>query len=114
MKLLFSLCLFGLSLAGPLLPTSSAASPPMHSDNASPPSSEFLESALQGLTWPQFESVVRSVPKLRSKVDLYGPAGWQYVRSRYQTYGWKKSLDKFTPDEKNQLAELIRQTRTTH
>lgn len=75
------------------------------------PSSETLEKELQSLNWPQFSFVVKSVPKLKAKVDAYGSAGWKYVQGRYQTYNWRKSIDKLDATEKKQLAELIRKAR---
>jgi hypothetical protein len=66
-----------------------------------------LERALQGLNWKQFRTVVEAVPKLKADVDAYGPAGWQYVKGKYKTYGWKKNIDRMDAAEKKKLAALI-------
>ncbi len=96
----------------PALPSEGRAAPPTPAqDPATVPTSEALEKSLQSLTWPQFRFVVNAVPKLKTRVDAYGKAGWQYVRSHYQTYAWKKSIAKFSPQEKKQLADLIRQAK---
>jgi len=108
MKFLLALLVAGLPLFGI---AAAPASKPAVSARTAIPASETLEKELQGLTWPQFKFVVNAVPKLKAKVDGYGKAGWHYVHSRYQTYGWKKSIDKFSPQEKKQLADLIRQAK---
>lgn len=72
------------------------------------PDSLAMEKDLQQLNWKQFRSVVEAVPKLKANVDAYGPLGWDYVRQRYRTYGWKKSIEKLDKSEKLQLADLIR------
>lgn len=88
---------------------SSSAIPKIATSAVSAPhSSEKLEKDLQNLSWPQFNFVVKSIPKLKAKVDAFGPAGWRYVQKRYQSFGWKKSIDKFNTLEKEQLAALIR------
>lgn len=81
------------------------------SAKAAIPGSETLEKELQNLTWPQFRFVVQSIPKLKAKVDAYGPTGWRYVQSRYQTYAWRNSIEKFTPEERKKLHALINQAR---
>ncbi len=103
--LLAALVLLALPPEGRAAPATTAL------DRASVPTSEALEKSLQSLTWPQFRFVVNAVPKLKAKVDAYGKAGWQYVRSHYRTYAWKKSIAKFSPQEKKQLADLIRQAK---
>lgn len=75
------------------------------------PDSKSLEKSLQSLSWPQFKSVVEAVPKLKADVDAYGEFGWQYVQMNYQTYRWKKSIDKLSGEQKQQLAALIRSAR---
>lgn len=72
------------------------------------PDSAKMEKELQSLNWEQFKSVVESVPKMKADVDAYGPLGWQYVKSNYTTYGWKKSIDRLDADQKQQLENLIR------
>ncbi len=76
------------------------------------PDSVQLEQDLQQLDWIQFKSVVESVPKLKADVDAYGAFGWQYVKTNYTTYGWKKSIDKLDHAQKQQLAELIRNAKS--
>ncbi len=73
--------------------------------------SRELERELQQLNWKQFEAVVKGVPKLRAQVDAYGPLGWQYVREHYQTYGWRRSIDKLDEQQKLDLKALIARTR---
>jgi hypothetical protein len=75
------------------------------------PDSKQLENQLQRLDWPQFRSVVESIPKLKADVDAYGPAGWTYVKGKYKTYGWKKNIDKLDDAEKRRLAALIQAAR---
>lgn len=73
--------------------------------------SKHLEHELQSLSWEQFRSVVTAVPKLKADVDAYGPAGWEYVKGKYKTYGWSRNIDRFDGDEKKKLAALIDQAR---
>lgn len=75
------------------------------------PSNEELEKSLQGLSWPQFKSVVTAVPALKSQVDAFGNFGWQYVQANYKTYSWRKSVSKLEPGEKIELARLIEKAR---
>jgi hypothetical protein len=69
--------------------------------------SKRLEHDLQSLDWKQFRSVIESIPKLKADVDAYGPAGWDFVKGRYKTYGWKKNIDRLDDGEKRRLAALI-------
>jgi len=55
--------------------------------------------------------VVESVPKLKADVEAYGPIGWTYVQQNYQTYGWKKNIDKLNEEQRKQLADLILRAR---
>ena len=75
------------------------------------PDTEQLEKGLQSLSWDQFRTVVNAIPKLKADVDAYGPLGWQYVQANYRTYHWRKSINKLQPDQKVQLAGLIREAR---
>lgn len=75
------------------------------------PDSLRLEKELQSLSWPRFRAVVEGIPELRAGVDRYGELGWQYVRANYRTYPWKKNIDKLNPDQKQELATLIRKAR---
>ena len=68
-----------------------------------------MQKDLQQLPWPQFRAVVESVPKLKSVVDAYGKAGWQFVKDNYQRYPWKSSIDKLDEAQKRQLAARIQQ-----
>ena len=112
MKKLFSaLIVASIALTGLAAPLAKPGAKPSTSTKAAVPSSETLEKELQGLSWPQFSFVVKSVPKLKAKVDAYGSAGWKYVQGRYRTYGWKKSIDKMEPGEKKQLSDLIRKAK---
>jgi len=67
-----------------------------------------LERELQSLSWPRFRTVVEGIPKLRAEVDRHGQFGWQYVRANYRTYPWKRNIDRLDPDQKQELALLIR------
>lgn len=75
------------------------------------PESLELERNLQALTWPQFRAVVEAVPKLKRSVDAYGVIGWEYVKANYQTYRWRKSIDRMDDAQKVGLAELIARAR---
>lgn len=81
----------------PLLP----AATPIVSDSAQ------LEKDLQSLPWSQFRAVIQAVPNLKAEVDAYGAFGWQYVQARYQTYRWRKSIDKLDVEQQGELARLI-------
>lgn len=74
---------------------------------AATPDSKQLEAELQTLPWKQFRAVIESVPNLKADVEQYGSAGWAYVKATYKTYGWKKNIDRLSPEQKNRLAELI-------
>lgn len=80
---------------------------------ANVPDSMKLEKELQSLSWTGFRSVVEALPKLRAEVDRYGPLGWQYVRANYRTYPWKKNIDRLDPEQRRQLATLIRTAKST-
>lgn len=67
-----------------------------------------IEKDLQQLPWSQFRAVVEAIPKLKADVDAYGSLGWEFVRTRYATYGWRKNVDKLDNDQKAQLVALIR------
>ena len=71
-----------------------------------------LEQELQRLSWRQFRSVVESVPQLKSAVDAYGPAGWQFVQANYRNYGWRRNIDKLNPDQRRELAARIERARS--
>ncbi|MEW6293579.1 MAG: hypothetical protein AB1544_09770 [Pseudomonadota bacterium] len=77
------------------------------------PDSLKLEKELQSLSWPGFRSVVEAIPKLKAEVDRHGQLGWQYVRANYRTYPWKKNIDRLDPDQRRQLATLIRTAKST-
>lgn len=77
------------------------------------PDSLKLEKELQSLSWPVFRSVVEGIPKLRAEVDRHGEFGWQYVRANYRTYPWKKNIDRLDPDQRRELATLIRGAKST-
>lgn len=68
-----------------------------------------LEKSLQSLAWPQFQAVIKAIPKLKAEVDAYGAFGWQYVKARYQSYGWRKSIAKLDSAQQEKLAGLIAQ-----
>ena len=112
-KIVFALLVATTTLVCQAAPAARPAAKPAVSKTAVL-SSETLEKELQSLNWPQFSFVVKSVPKLKAKVDAYGSAGWKYVQGRYQTYGWRKSIDKLDATEKKQLAELIRKARKNY
>lgn len=87
--------------------------PPARSKASAPaksvmPDSQQMEKDLQQLSWPQFRSVIESVPKMKSDVEAYGAFGWKYVEARYKTYPWKKNIDKLDEAQKKQLADRIR------
>lgn len=66
-----------------------------------------LEKELQALPWPQFQAVIRAVPKLKAEVDAYGAFGWQYVKARYQRWPWRKNVGRLAPEQQQALGELI-------
>jgi pyruvate/2-oxoglutarate dehydrogenase complex dihydrolipoamide acyltransferase (E2) component len=70
-----------------------------------------LEKSLQSLNWPQFRSVVEAVPKLKADVDAYGELGWQYVQMNYKNYRWRKSINRLSDEQRQQLAALIQDAR---
>lgn len=76
------------------------------------PDSSRLEKELQGLSWRQFRSVVESVPQLKSAVDAYGAAGWQFVQANYRQYGWRRNIDKLNIEQKRELAARIERARS--
>lgn len=84
-----------------------AAEPPAETAAAPRPDSRQLEADLQRLPWPRFRTVVEGIPKLKSSIDAYGPAGWQFVQANYRTYPWKKNIDKLGEDQRRHLADLI-------
>lgn len=71
------------------------------------PDSQQMEQKLQQLSWSQFRFIVESVPKLRADVEAYGPIGWEYLKARYASFGWKKSIDKLDDAQKRGLADLL-------
>ena len=66
-----------------------------------------MEKELQSLPWKQFRAIIESIPKMKADVEAYGPIGWQFVQANYQSYGWKKNIDKLDETQKKRLAELI-------
>jgi hypothetical protein len=91
--------------------------PPARSKAAAPansvvPDSQEMEKDLQQLSWPQFRSVIESVPKMRADVEAYGAFGWKYVEARYASYPWKKNIDRLDDAQKKLLADLIRSAKT--
>ena len=100
------LAALGLAQATPALAMSEQT--PAAESTASPlPDSRKLESDLQHLPWPQFRTVVEGIPKLKSGIDAYGPAGWQFVQANYRTYPWKRNIDKLDSEQRRHLADLI-------
>jgi len=77
------------------------------------PDSLKLEKELQSMSWSEFRSVVEAIPKFREEVDRHGQFGWQYVRANYRIYPWRKSIDRLDPDQRRQLATLIRRAKST-
>ena len=94
---------FGLSLPG----STAAVDSSIVSEQGSDPLR--LEGALQALPWPQFRKVVESIPKLRAEVDAYGAFGWEFVKRRYTTHRWEKSIRKLDDEERKTLGDLIEQ-----
>lgn len=92
-------------------PAALAATPTRAAVNSAIPDSATLERQLQQLPWPQFRSVVESVPKLKSAVDAYGPVGWQFVQANYRNYGWRRNIDKLSAEQKRDLAARIERAR---
>lgn len=76
------------------------------------PDSARMEKDLQRLSWDQFKSVISAVPTLKADVEAYGPAGWNFVKTRYKTHAWKKNIDKLDAEQKRRLHELIERSRT--
>ena len=75
------------------------------------PDSRQLEKELQGLNWSQFKAVIEAIPEIRREVEKYGPLGWEYVKTNYRSYGWKKNIDRLDSGEKQRLAQLIQRAR---
>ncbi len=108
--LLVALATFPVYAAAPL--TQAAASPTARGAiNSATPDSATLERQLQQLPWRQFRSVVESIPKLKSAVDAYGPAGWQFVQANYRNYGWRRNIAKLNAEQKHELAARIERAR---
>lgn len=91
-------------LLASLVPAALAAAPA--------PDSARMEKDLQRLSWEQFKSVISAVPTLKADVEAYGPAGWNFVKTRYKTHAWKKNIDKLDAGQKRRLHELIEKSRT--
>lgn len=75
------------------------------------PDSRQLEKELQRLNWGQFKAVIEAIPEIRREVEKYGPLGWEYVKTNYRSYGWKKNIDRLDTGEKQRLAQLIQRAR---
>jgi hypothetical protein len=75
--------------------------------------SQTLEKELQSLHWKQFRAIIEAIPKMKADVEAYGPIGWQFVQANYQTYGWKKNIDRLDETQKKRLAELIQIAKET-
>ena len=82
-----------------------------HSAEPAPADSARMEKELQRLPWDQFKSVISAVPKLKADVEAYGPMGWQFVKTHYQTHAWRKNIDKLDDGQKRQLRELLEKAR---
>lgn len=67
-----------------------------------------MEKDLQRLPWSQFKAVISAVPKMKTDIESYGPMGWDFVKTHYQTYAWRKNIGKLDPNQQRQLQELIR------
>ena len=106
LRLFILVAALGLSQAAPALAMTEQA-PAAEVALAALPDSRQLEADLQRLPWPRFRSVVEGIPKLKSSIDAYGPAGWQFVQANYRTYPWKKNIDKLGDDQRRHLADLI-------
>jgi Spy/CpxP family protein refolding chaperone len=83
----------------------------VHAAEPAPPDSARMEKDLQRLPWEQFKAVISAVPKLKADVEAYGPMGWNFVKTRYRTHGWKKNIDKLDATQKQQLQKLIEKSR---
>jgi len=86
--------------------------PTENTGNKTALNSEQLERSLQQLDWPKFKSVIEAIPKLKADVDAYGALGWQIVRGNYQSYSWRKNIDKLDEAQKAQLAALIEKSKS--
>jgi len=71
--------------------------------------SATLETQLQSLPWAKLRAIIESVPKLKADVDRYGPTGWKFVEMNYQSYRWKKNIDKLDDTQRKLLVQLLRQ-----
>ena len=98
--------------AAPLAQAAAPTAPVRGVSKSAEPDSAVLERQLQQLPWPQFRSVVESVPKLKSAVDAYGPAGWQFVQANYRSYGWRRNIDKLSVEQKRDLAARVERARS--
>jgi hypothetical protein len=107
---LLALCYLAFALpAAPLAAPQPAA---LAMATTSDPDSRQMEQDLQHLNWERFRFVIESVPELKSGVDRYGPLGWEFLKSRYQTYGWKRNIDRLEPGERHRLAALIQRVKS--
>lgn len=97
----------------PTKPPAAAKKPPTKSPPAKPaapqsvPDSRQMERELQGMTWPQFRSVIEAIPEIKAEIEARGSAGWLFVQANYRRHGWKKHIDRLDAGQKRQLAELI-------
>jgi hypothetical protein len=104
-----ALLLTGGAIAGDATPPADSVT--RSAGNARLPDSKKLEKDLQSLPWNQFRAVVEAVPKLKADVERYGPTGWKYVEVNFQSYGWKKNIDKLDDEQRKLLVELIRKAK---
>lgn len=74
--------------------------------------SSQMERDLQSLPWSKFRRVIEAIPKMKADVEAYGPIGWTFVESNYQTYHWQKKIDRLKEDQRKQLADLIAQAKS--
>jgi len=71
------------------------------------PDSRQLERELQRMPWPQFRSIIESIPKLKADIEVHGQLGWAYVQANYKTHRWHKNIDKLDAMQRQQLLELM-------
>lgn len=77
------------------------------------PDSQQIEADLQRLPWPQFRTVIESIPKLKADVEAHGKLGWAFVQTNYKTHPWKKNIDRLDDAQRRQLVDKIRQAQKT-
>lgn len=111
LRKLLPLIVFCATMAFALDERMSMKTPPIAQGRKPALDSQQLEKEIQALNWNQFRSVVESIPQLKAEIEKYGPAGWQYVKARYKTHAWRRSVERLKDADRQQLAKLLQAAR---